>query len=73
MAITTHSARITGPVLYTATGGKRSHIPLGPCLVEQIDGQLVDIVWGARGQSSAAMPVEDVAAATDFGNLILLD
>ncbi len=40
--------------------------------IEQIDDLLVGIIWGARGQSSAALPVEDVKAAADVGNLVLL-
>ena len=73
MVITTHRARITGRVPYMATGGKINKIPIGPCLVEQIDGHSVDVIWGARGQSSAALPVEEVEAAEDHGHLILLD
>jgi hypothetical protein len=73
MTITTHSARITGPVLYTEIGGEQSRIPLGPCLVEQVDAHLVDIIWGTHGQSCATVPAEDIEAATDFGNLVLLD
>lgn len=46
MAHTTHSGRITGPVHYLGEGGCEAVIPLGPCLVEQIDGRLVDIFWG---------------------------
>ncbi len=73
MTITTHNARITGPVTYAKSDGKKSQIPLGPCLVEQISAKLVDIVWGANGQSSAALPVEEVEAATEQGRLLLLD
>ena len=70
---TTHSARITGPVAYVKDDGKTASIPIGPCLVQQIDDRLVDIIWGAHGQRSAALPLEDVEAATDLGNLVLLD
>ncbi len=73
MARTTHSARITGPVPYLAGEGRRRNIPLGPCLVEEGDGPLVDIVWGASGQNSAALPVEAMASAKDNGHLVLLD
>ena len=71
--ITTHSARVTGPLPYAKSDGKTGTIPIGPCLIEQIDDRLVDIIWGARGQSSAALPLEDVKAAADVGNLVLLD
>ena len=70
---TTRSARITGPVAYTTDDGKTANIPIGPCLIEQIDDRLVDIIWGANGQRSAALPLEDVEAATGHGNLVLLD
>ena len=73
ISITTHSARITGPVSYAKPDGAKSHIPLGPCLVEQVSGNRVDIIWGARGQSSAALPVEEVEAAAKHGHLVLLD
>ena len=73
MALTTRMARIIGPVAYMATSGKQMNIPLGPCLVEQGDGHLVDIIWGAQGQSSAALPLEAIEAATGHGNLVLLD
>ncbi|MBK8766731.1 MAG: hypothetical protein KA169_09545 [Burkholderiaceae bacterium] len=73
MANTTHSARITGPVLYQVEGGNRHAIPLGPCLVEQVNDSLIDIIWGTTGQRSAQLPLEDVAAAQDHGHLVLLD
>ena len=73
MAITTHSARLTGPLPYEKPDGKPGHIPVGPCLVEQIDERLVAIIWGAQGQSSAALPLEEVTAAADTGTLVLLD
>ena len=70
---TIHNARITGPVTYARPDGKQSRIPLGPCLVEQMSVDTVDIIWGARGQSSAALPVQEVEAATQQGHLVLLD
>ena len=73
MAITTHSARITGPVRYRGEGGSQHVIPLGPCLVEQVDDRSIDIIWGASGQSSAALTVAALKAAHQDGNLVLLD
>lgn len=73
MTTITHSARITRPVSYATSEGRKSSIPVGPCLIEQIDDRLVNIIWGARGQSSAALPVEDVKAAASVGNLVVLD
>lgn len=73
MTVTSHSARITGPLSYTKGDGAIRRIPLGPCLVEQISGSLVDIIWGANGQRSAALPVKEVEAAAKQGHLVLLD
>lgn len=73
MTITTHSARITGPVMYAKPDGRQSRIPLGPCLVEQTGVNQVDIIWGANGQSSAVLPVKEVEAAAEQGHLLLLD
>ena len=73
MDVITHHARIVGPVTYRAGTGRRQNIPIGPCLVESIGGRSIDIVWGTRGQSSAALPIEEVEAAQDHGHLVLLD
>ncbi len=72
MTVTTHSARITGPLTYAKADSAKANIPIGACLVEQISGGLVNIVYGATGQSSAALPVEDVEAAAKQGHLVLL-
>ncbi|MEO6280300.1 hypothetical protein [Roseateles sp.] len=73
MDITTHRARITGPVSYRAGTGRKQTIPIGPCLVESVGGRCIDIIWGTRGQSSVALPVEEIEAAQDQGHLLLLD
>jgi hypothetical protein len=73
MDITTHRARITGPVAYLSGNGRKQNIPIGPCLVEILGGQSIDIIWGTRGQSSVALPIEAIEAAQDHGHLVLLD
>ncbi len=73
MAHTTHSGRITGPVHYSGTSGNDALIPLGPCLVEQLDGRSVDIVWGDSGDKTAALSFEALEAAEDKGHLVVLD
>jgi hypothetical protein len=73
MDITTHSAHITGPVDYLSDSGRRQNIPIGPCLGERLSGRLIDIAWGARGQSSVALPAEEIEASRDSGRLVLLD
>lgn len=66
------SGRIVGPVAYFKDGGKQANIPLGPCLVEPIDDQRVDVIWGTQGQRSAVLSVHDLEAATSSGHLVLL-
>ena len=73
MQFTTHHARITGPVSYRAGSGRQQHIPVGPCLLESLGGRSIDIIWGARGQSSVALTIEQIKAARDHGHLVLLD
>jgi hypothetical protein len=78
MSITTHSARITGPVSYLAEGGHLHHIPVGPCLIEAVagaaaEGRAIDIIWGAHGQSSAALTLDELLSAQSHGHLVLLD
>ena len=73
MTITTHSARITGLVSYLTHSGRQRRIPIGPCLVENAGGPSVEISWGAKGQNSAALPVDVIEAAQDCGHLVLLD
>lgn len=73
MTLTTRRARITGPVSYLAGSGRKQKIPIGPCLIEDLGGRSIDIIWGSRGQSSVALPVEEIKAAREQGNLVLLD
>ena len=73
MDIETRRARIIGPVAYRAGSGRKQNIPLGPCLIESLGGPSVDIIWGARGQSSAALPLDEIKTAQDQGHLLLLD
>ena len=68
-----HSARITGPIAYTTSEGKTKKIPLGPCMLEQSGASDVDIVWGSKGESSAAFTVQEMKSATELGHLLLLD
>ena len=72
MDITTHLARITAPISYLESSGRQLYIPIGPCLVEQVDDRSIDIIWGAQGQRSAALPMEAIEAAQDSGALVLI-
>lgn len=73
MAHTTHSGRITGPVHYSNDGGQDAVIPLGPCLIEQFDGRLVDIFWGDAGDETAALSFQALESAEHEGHLVVLD
>lgn len=67
------NGRIVGPVPYIKDGGKPVNIPLGPCLIEPIDSQRVDVIWGASGQLSAILSIKDLETATSSGHLVLLE
>lgn len=73
MALITHSARITGPIAYLGTRGRQLNIPLGPCLVERLDEQRVDVIWGTWGQNSTPLRLQDAKDAEVRGDLVLLD
>ena len=73
MTTVTHTARVTGPIEFTATDGHAETIPVGPVLIEQLDGQLVDIIWGPSGEESAVLPAKTVEAAELAGQLELID
>lgn len=65
MAVPTHSARVTDPIFYNDERGAVSQVPVGPCLVEQIDHDKFDVIWGVHGQSSACVSVEDLKIAEE--------
>jgi len=73
MTTTTLCARITAPLPYRAAGGQEQLIPTGPCLVEHLGGQSMDVIWGAHGQNSAVLSLAQIVAARDDGQLVLLD
>ena len=73
MAHTTHSGRITGPVHYLGASGDEAVIPLGPCLVEQMDGRSVDIFWDESGDKTAALSCEALEDAEERGHLVVID
>ncbi len=73
MTYTTHTGRITGPVLYRGKEGGEAMIPLGPCLVEQHNGLSVDIFWGEDGDETAALSSDAIRVAEICGSLTVLD
>jgi len=73
MDLTTHSARIIDPDSYRLDTNRLQNIPTGPCLVESLNGRLIDIIWGTRGQNSVALPIEMIKATHDDRHLIWLN
>ncbi len=73
MTVITHNARVTGPIPYEAGDGRTISIPPGPCVVEQLEGQLVELIWGADGTESAVLTSQAMEAAMMRGNLLWLD
>jgi hypothetical protein len=73
MTISTRSAKVVAPISYEKDNGKMGLIPKGPCLIEKIDDDRIDVVWGAQGQSSTVLKTEDILSATTNGKLIFLD
>jgi hypothetical protein len=69
----THSARVTDPITFVAPNGRTRTIPVGPCLVEELEGDLIDLVWGVAGEKSAVLPTTEAERAEREGRLVLLD
>lgn len=69
----THSARVTNPITFVAPNGRKRTIPIGPCLIEELDGDRVDLVWGPAGERSAVLPTTEAERAEREGKLVLLD
>jgi hypothetical protein len=71
--VNTHPAHIAGPVACRGGTGRQQKIPFGPCLVETVDRQSIEVVWRARGERSASLPLKEVVAARHLRHLVLLD
>ncbi len=70
----THSARVIDPIEFVAPNGRRKRrIPVGPCLVEELEGDLVDLVWGPTGERSVVLPSTEAERAERDGKLVMLD
>lgn len=72
-AFSTRTARVTDPITFVAANGRKRTIPVGPCLIEELDGDLVDLVWGPAGEKSAVLPATEAERAERDGKLVLLD
>ena len=70
---TLRSARIVEPLIYWSSNGKQLKIPVGPCLIEQMAGAQVEIIWGASGQNSTGIAQKDIELAERSGSLLMLD
>jgi hypothetical protein len=73
MTIATRTAKVTTPIEYAKPNGKTGYIPIGPCLIELVNDDCIDVVWGARGQISTTLPNEQVVSAAKRGDLVFLD
>jgi hypothetical protein len=69
----THTARVIGPITFVAPNGRTRTIPIGPCLIEELEGDRVDLVWGVAGEKSAVLPSTETARAEREGRLVMLD
>lgn len=69
----TRSVRVVGPIDYIAADGQPARIPLGPALVEAVNPQLAEIVWGPEAENSATLPITRLEAAALEGALVAVD
>jgi hypothetical protein len=69
----THSARVIGPLRVVAHDCQALTIPVCPCLIEELDGDMVDLVWGRAGEKSVVVPTVEVERAERDGKLVRLD
>ena len=69
----TRNARLTAPTQFQGADGTTAIVPLGACLIEQIDGDAVDLIWGTSGENAIRLSLDDVKAAADAGSLVLVD
>jgi hypothetical protein len=73
MSSISHTARVTHPLAYRSVEGLSVTIPPGPCLVEQLDAEKADVVWGSSGENSAVIPLQQLLSAERSGDIVLLD
>ena len=66
------SARMVAPLIYHAPDGQQLTIPEGPCLLEELADNRVEVIWGATGQHSATLAHKDIEDAEKSGHLLLL-
>lgn len=67
------SARVDGLVSVEAGGGTTLEVPVGPCLIERLDQQRVEIIWGPSGEHSAVLPLDALLSAERRGALVMLN
>jgi len=70
---TPHAARAIAPIVFTARDGHVRTVPVGPCLIEEVEDDRVLVVWGKAGDKSALMPATEAERARRDGILLLLD
>ena len=72
MVATVHSARISGPLVFTDTCGNRTTIPLGPCLLQELCADTAEIFWGVDSEQSRVLSRDELVDAARQGDLVLL-
>ena len=73
MAGMTRDAILKGRLGFETADGEVQPIPLGPCRVEQLDGEMVRISWGAGGACWAALAEKELDQAVANGDLVFVD
>lgn len=72
-SLTTRPVRVVGAIAYMAANGELATIPVGPALIQPVNAQLAEIVWGAEGENSATLPITRLEAAALEGALVAVD
>jgi hypothetical protein len=69
----TRSVRIVGPIHYTAADGHDTLIPMGAAILEAVNPQLAELVWGEDGENAVTLPMTQLEQAVLEGALIAAD
>jgi hypothetical protein len=73
MVVNLRSGRIVAPLHFANVIRGNTGIPSGPCLLEQLDGDRVAVIWGDSGQHSQTLSRTDLEVAAASGCLLLLE
>lgn len=73
MSHQTRNARLTAPMPFQNSDGTTDVVPSGACMIEQLDDDHVDLIWGMDGECAIRLSVTEVKAAADGGLLVLVE